>query len=223
MLDPVGPSASAIAQVWWWMLGVSVAVVVFVMAAAGMAMYRTRFTTPQISEQRAQRHGVRWMLIGGVALPVVAIGALLVMGSSAGYHQLPLPWRKDQAGAAPPLRVQVLARQWAWEVAYPEIGTRRTDELRIPVGREVDIHVTSADVIHSFWVPRLGGKIDAIPGRTNVVRLRADAAGVFRGQCAEFCGLRHAHMALTVVAMPAEAFERWQAEQSLPAAAGEPR
>jgi cytochrome c oxidase subunit 2 len=107
-------------------------------------------------------------------------------------------------------------------VHYPASGVQLRDALRLPVGRPVHVHVGSRDVIHSFWVPRLGGKLDAIPGRTQVVRLQADEPGTFRGQCAEFCGLHHAHMVMTVIAMPAAEFDAWMAAQP-PVGAGHPR
>lgn len=208
MLEPAGPSAHAIAQVWWWMLAVSALVAGGVVAAWMMAMRGGRERTADVAE----RHSRRWIVGGGIVLPSVAITALVVFGTPAGLHQLPLPPSLTRAGgpAMAPLRVDVMARQWAWALHYPGSGARTENELRLPVGRPVDIHVGSDDVIHSFWVPRLGGKIDAIPGRTNVVRLQADQAGTFRGQCAEFCGLDHAHMVMTVIAMPAEEFELWQ-------------
>ena len=141
--------------------------------------------------------------------------ALVVFGTPAGLHQLPLPVSWSGGGGPPiaPLRVDVTARQWAWSLHYPGSGVRLQNELRMPVGQPVDIHVGSDDVIHSFWVPRLGGKIDAIPGRINVVRLQADQPGTFRGQCAEFCGLHHAHMVMAEIAMPADEFNAWQAAQ----------
>ena len=186
------------------MLGGAAVVTVGVVAAWMLAM---RDRPRRATEAQAARHGRRWIVGGGIVLPAVAITALLVFGSSAGLHQLPLPL--SLPGAAP-LRIDVTARQWVWSLHYPGSGARLQNELRLPVGRPVDIHVGSDDVIHSFWVPRLGGKIDAIPGRTNVVRLQANQAGNFRGQCAEFCGLNHAHMTMTVIAMPAEEFELWQ-------------
>lgn len=219
MLDPAGPSAHAIALVWWWMLGVSVLVVVGVMVAWWLAMRRGRHAREGATHEAATSHGVRWMVGGGIVLPSVAIAALLLFGSSAGFHQLPLPlsWTGASAPGEGPMRVYVVARQWAWNLEYPESGVQLVNELRMPVGQPVDFHVRSADVIHSFWVPRLGGKIDAIPGRTNVVRLQADQAGTFRGQCAEFCGLHHAHMVMTVIAMPASEFEAWLAAQPVTA------
>lgn len=217
MLDPAGPSAHAIALVWWWMLGVAVIVVLGVMVAGWLAMRRGRGAETRTSDDMAARHGWRWMVGGGILLPSAAITALLVFGTPAGFHQLPLPL----AGGGPvPLRVDVEARQWAWSLRYPKSGVQLHNELRLPVGRPVDIHVGSRDVIHSFWVPRLGGKIDAIPGRINVVRLQADQAGTFRGQCAEFCGLNHAHMVMNVIAMPAGEFDAWLAAQPVGAATG---
>lgn len=218
MLDPAGPSAQAIALVWWWMLGVAVLVVVGVMVAGWLAMRRGRNSSVNAIDDIATSHGWRWMVGGGILLPSAAIAALLVFGTPAGFHQLPLPL--TGAGGPAPLRVDVEARQWDWSLRYPESGVQLHNELRLPVGKPVDIHVGSRDVIHSFWVPRLGGKIDAIPGRTNVVRLQADQAGTFRGQCAEFCGLNHAHMVMTVIAMPANEFEAWLAAQPDTASTG---
>lgn len=154
----------------------------------------------------------RWIVGGGIVLPSVCIAALVVWGSAAGLHQLPLPGAA--AGAPAPLRVDITGHQWWWEVHYPGTAIRLRDEVRVPVGRPVDFRTVSRDVIHSFWVPRLGGKLDAIPGRTPVVRLQADQPGTFRGQCAEFCGLGHAGMALTVVAMEPAEFDTWLAMQA---------
>lgn len=210
MLDPAGPSAQAIAAVWWWMAGVS-GVVLLAMVVIWLLAMRSRRTLPP---EQARRAGLRWIVGGGVVLPAACITALLVFGAPAGLHQLPLPGR---AQGPAPLRIDATGHQWWWDIHYPATGLRLRNELRIPVGRPVDIHTGSSDVIHSFWVPRLGGKIDAIPGRSNVVRLQADQAGSFRSQCAEFCGTFHAHMHMTVHAMEPAAFESWlQAQGSRP-------
>jgi cytochrome c oxidase subunit 2 len=105
------------------------------------------------------------------------------------------------------MRIEVQARMWAWEFVYPEgpSTTPTTDVLHLPVGRHVDLVVTSVDVIHSFWIPRLGGKIDAIPGRMTVIRLQADRPGTYHGICAEFCGTGHTNMLFTVEAREATA------------------
>jgi cytochrome c oxidase subunit 2 len=115
------------------------------------------------------------------------------------------------------MTIQVTGRQWFWDVDYPDHHVRTANEIHIPVDETVTIVALSGDVIHSFWVPELNRKIDMIPGRRNVIRLRADRAGVFRGQCAEFCGLQHAHMAFTVVAEPRDALDAWLAREARPA------
>jgi len=218
MLDPAGPSAAAIAAVWWWMLAVAALVLMGVMLVWLVAMRRARGRTVVPGDDDVARNSRRWIVGGGIVLPVVAITALLIFGSSAGLHQLPLPlsWPGAATGArtAATLRIDVTGQQWWWSLHYPASGVRLRNELRLPVGRPVNVHVSSRDVIHSFWVPRLGGKLDAIPGRTGIVRLQADQAGTFRGQCAEFCGMGHAHMVMTVIAMPADEFDAWQNAQA---------
>lgn len=202
-LDPAGPSARAIALVWWWMLGVSAAVLVAVLLLwlAGMR----RKPAPRPARQGAER---AWLIGGGIVLPTVAIAALLGFGADAGLHQLPLP------GLAPaPLRIDAVASQWRWEFRYGgDAGPRLENRLRLPAGRPVDIHTRSGDVIHSLWVPTLAGKLDAIPGRTLVLRLQAQQPGRWRGQCAEFCGIGHAHMVFEVEALPAAEFDAWLRE-----------
>jgi cytochrome c oxidase subunit 2 len=119
----------------------------------------------------------------------------------------------EPRGAGDALQVRITGNQWWWDVEYqhprPSMRVRTANELHLPVGRTVRVQLLSTDVIHSFWVPALHGKRDAIPGHDAYIWLRADRAGVFRGQCAEFCGLQHAHMAMTVVAEDGDAFERW--------------
>src|SRR5690606_25158203 len=109
------------------------------------------------------------------------------------------------------LEVRVVGHQWWWEFEYPQLGIVTGNELRIPVGRPVKLYVETADVIHKFWVPRLAGKIDLVPGRVNVTWFQADEPGVYYGQCAEMCGTHHANMRLRVVALPPEEFEQWVA------------
>ena len=150
------------------------------------------------------RVSARALLVGGgVLLPGVAIVALLVWGVPAGHALLPLP------GAGPVFTVEVTARQWQWEVRYPTLpdAAPRLNRIDLPAGQPVDVRVRTADVIHGFWVPRLGGKIDAIPGRTNVIRLQADAPGIYRGVCAEYCGTGHARMPIEVHAHGPDALQ----------------
>ena len=130
-------------------------------------------------------------------------------------------WLNAQAAGAV-ATVQVIGHQWWWEVNYQDENPSRSfttaNEIHIPVGVPVRVSLTSPDVIHSFWVPSLNGKTDLIPGRENTTTIEADRPGTYRGQCAEFCGVQHAHMALLVVAEPKEAFEAWRARQVQPAA-----
>lgn len=156
------------------------------------------------TEQQHQRIRQRWIIGGGLLLPGVAIIALLAVGIPIGHNMLPLPLAEGKV-----LRIDVTGHQWWWQVSYPDSGIQLRDELHIPVGVPVDLHLTSADVVHSFWVPRLAGKLDMIPGRTNVLRLQADAADTYRGMCAEFCGLNHAHMKFTVTAHDPDDFAAW--------------
>lgn len=142
----------------------------------------------------------RTILWGGIVIPGAILAALVGAALALGERLLALP-REDM-----PLRIEVVARQWSWEFRYPD-GSVTQGRLHIPAGEDVDFAVTSEDVIHSFWIPRLGGKIDAIPGHETVVRLRADRPGVFGGICAEYCGTGHAVMPFTVEAHEAGAYE----------------
>ena len=156
--------------------------------------------------QRRRGHAIseRAMLIGGgLAFPTVTLLVLLVFALVQGERIL-------QGGGPAALRVGVEGSRWAWAFTYPDAPDRplRTiGELHVAAGQPVEVHVTSRDVIHSFWVPRLGGKIDAIPGKVNILRLQADAPGVYHGVCAEYCGIGHAHMNIAVHAHPRAEFE----------------
>ena len=200
-LDPAGPMAREVAILWWAMCAFATLVLVVVTVLWVHAMRRQR---PQMDEARARQLTLRWLIGGGLLLPTLSIVVLLLFGIPIGHRMLPLPLNGEQ-----PLRIEVIGHQWWWEVRYPDSGVVTANQLHLPVGRPVDLDVTSADVIHSFWVPRLGGKIDMIPGRHNRIRLQADAPGTFRGQCSEFCGTQHTHMILDVQAHEEEDFANW--------------
>jgi cytochrome c oxidase subunit 2 len=126
------------------------------------------------------------------------------------------------AASAPPageevLPIQVTGHQWWWTFAYPTLGVVTANELHVPIGRAVQVHLRSADVIHSFWVPRLAGKMDVIPNQENRMWFKADRPGIYFGQCAEFCGVSHAHMGFRVVAQTAADFAAWVQTQQQPA------
>ena len=156
------------------------------------------------------------MVAGGIAFPAVVLTVLFVFSLDAMGSTFPRPGERGS------LTVEVTGRQWWWEIRYLDSASvplvASANEIHIPVGRRVRILLKSDDVIHSFWVPGLQGKTDMIPGRTTVTWLEADAPGVWRGQCAEFCGMQHAKMALVVVAEPADEFAEWLARERAPAA-----
>ncbi len=202
-LAPDGPAAQAAAWLWWGMFAWFGLVLLLVVTLWLVALRRA---PRQYSPEQARQVGLRWILAGGVLLPGLTILLLLAFGIPLGLRMLPLP-----LGGPPPLRIEVIGHQWWWEVRYPETGVITANQLILPVGQPVDVEVTSADVIHAFWVPRLGGKLDMLPGRRLSVRLRADREGPYRGQCAEFCGSQHAHMVLAVEALEMADFIAWQA------------
>ena len=153
-----------------------------------------------------------FVIAGGIAFPAVVLSALMVY-ALAKETRLALVGRPDVA-------IELVGHQWWWQVRYlradGELDFTTANEIRIPAQATVELRLASADVLHSFWVPALAGKLDLIPGRENVLRLVARNAGTFRGQCAEFCGGPHAQMALFVVAEPAERFEAWRESQRRP-------
>lgn len=206
ILDPAGPSAAQVTPLWWGMFTVATLVIVLVAAIWCRGVTRRGEDLDDTAERRVRD---RWVWIGGIALPTVSVTVLLAFGIPAAQRMLPLP---DADRAV--MRIDVDARRWYWHVSYPESGITLIDEIHIPVDTPIDFYITSSDVIHGFWVPRLGGKLDAIPGRVNVLRLEAPQAGVYGGRCAEFCGVGHAHMPFDVIAHTAEAFEDWAGAQS---------
>ena len=204
-LDPQGPVAKVMADLWWLMLGLGVVVFTVFAVLLAVGLFRRRSTEPKAGPQQSNRFG-RWIVVGGVVMPLIV---LLVVFAATVQAMRVVP------NSAPPeaLVVEVIGHQWWWEVRYPEEGITTTNELHIPVGRPVAFRLTSADVIHSFWVPALGGKMDLLPDGVNTLVLQADEPGEHLSQCAEFCGLEHANMRLTVVAEPAERFATWVADQ----------
>jgi len=185
------------------MFGGAVLILLMVMAALSFAMFRK----PQ---QQLQPPPVGFLVGAGLVFPIVALTALLIYGTDVG--------RRITQAFDDPLVIHVIGHQWWWEVYYPATEDApmvlTADELRLPVGVPVEFVITSADVIHSFWIPNLGGKVDMIPGRTNTLRLSAGTAGRFRVQCAEFCGSEHAYMSMWVTAESPEAFADWRRDRA---------
>ena len=209
-LDPQGPVAETIANLWWVMLALGAAIFLLVVVLLGVGLFRERKSAE--SESEAGEGPFRsWLLGGGIVLPVVVLVIVLVATIIAMRNV-----GTDAPSGA--LRVEIIGHQWWWEIRYPDEGITTANELHIPVGRPIALQVTSADVIHSFWVPRLAGKIDLLPEGTNTLVMEANEPGEHRSECAEFCGLQHAQMALIVVAEPADRFASWVTDQRRPAA-----
>lgn len=204
---PASVQALRLAEVGWVLIAFAVAVFALVLALLVRALRGS-------ASQRRWRDGA-WTVGLGIVFPGVVLAALLgyTVARTAGL---------EEPGRAAPLVVTVIGRLWWWELRYHDPRSGRwittANELRLPAGRPVQIGLQSADVIHSFWVPALGGKMDLVPGRVNRLLVTPVAPGVHRGACAEYCGTQHAKMALHVVVEPPEAFERWLAQQALPAA-----
>ena len=206
ILEPAGPMAQGVAWLWWLM---AIFFSLVLLAVGALWIHALRRTPREVTVVEARRIEKCWLIGGGLILPGVSILALLLLGTPVGQRMLPLPVEGEQ-----PLRIDITAHQWWWEVRYPDSGVVTANQLHIPAGRPVDLHLGSADVIHSFWVPRLGGKLDMIPGRTNVLRLQADQPGTYRGQCAEFCGTQHTHMQIVVIAHAEADYLAWVEERT---------
>lgn len=187
------------------MFGYFTLVMLAVFAVWFHAMRRDPGNTDQ---QQAQRLQNRWVIWGGLVLPGVSLTIVLVLGLPLGRDMLPLPLEQGE-----PVRVNVTAQQWRWDVSYPDSARVLEDRVVIPAGEPVDVHLESADVIHSFWVPRLAGKLDVVPGRTNILRIQADEPGIYRGHCAEFCGAGHAHMQFIVEALEPGEYQSWLTQE----------
>jgi len=174
----------------------------------GLWLYAMRRNPDQPGTVPARDMQYRLIIGGGLVLPTLSILLLLIIGIPIGQRMQPQPGYADNEEAY----INVTGHQWWWEVSYPGTAVSLQNTLHIPAGTPINIHLHSGDVIHSFWVPRLSGKLDAIPGRTNILRLEADEPGIYYGQCAEFCGLQHTHMRFTVEAHTQEDFDTWLSE-----------
>jgi len=216
---PGGAQAQAIVGLWHWLLPICVLVFVAVMIALGLALWRapraSNDTAPDIASLSKREPKVTRVVIVAVAVSTLLLLVLLAVSvmTDRALAQLPL----ENA-----LHIELTGYQWWWEARYDDPDPSRmfttANELHVPVGRPVIVTLVGADVIHSFWVPSLAGKKDLIPGRDTTVSFRADRAGVYRGQCAEFCGYQHAKMALFVIADAPDDYARWADRQRAPAA-----
>ncbi|MCA1815302.1 MAG: cytochrome c oxidase subunit II [Acidobacteria bacterium] len=226
VLAPAGPHAGGVSRLWWIFFPVLavVYVVTLIFCAVAVARGRARqgrdagansIPPPEAKPDEARERRVRSAVVVATALTTIILFVLLVSSFLTGRE---LTMTRSDAGA---LTIEVTGHQWWWEVRYDDAVSANVfttaNEIHVPVGQPVILRLSSTDVIHSFWVPNLAGKKDLIPGKSSSVWLRADREGVYRGQCAEFCGMQHAHMAFVVVADPPDKFWAWVAAQRQPA------
>ena len=207
-LNSQGPHADELVTLAWILFIGGALIFLIVVALTAYALF-----APEKRRAWLSREAV--IIGGGLIFPVLTLSALLVYTLIAAASII----ERSELAA---VRVEVIGEQWWWRVHYLDAQGRRdfttANEIRIPAGRPVELSLKSADVIHSFWVPNLAGKLDMIPGRTNRLRIEAKQPGVFRGQCAEYCGGPHAKMAFYVIAEAPEHFEAWLKSQREPAA-----
>ena len=194
---PVAESQLNLFNIIFWAV-----VVIFVIVQGVLLFTIIKYRAKKGAPRPKQIHGhkvleITWTIVPAILLVGIAIPTLIVLFMTA------------RTPGADALTVEVIAHQWWWQFEYPELGVSTSNEMHIPVGRDIDIVLISEDVIHSFWVPKLAGKLDIVPTRTNRMWLRADEPGVYYGQCAEFCGVAHALMKFHVVADQPEDFAKW--------------
>lgn len=214
ILNPQGPKAEETSFLFWLMLALSTPILLLVIALVlGSARRRHGDAAPPTAgEAPAERRSIAWIVAGGIVLPVVVVVPLSVL-TLFSLHRTEAPPADDA------LVVEVEGHRFWWEARYPGTDAVTANEIHIPTGRDVRFVLSTADVIHSFWAPNLGGKRDMIPGEVTELVYRADEPGVYEGACAEFCGIQHTWMRLLVIAEPPEQFERWLAEQAADALA----
>jgi cytochrome c oxidase subunit II len=211
-LDPHGAQARGLDGLVWIFIGVGASVWIAVMVVLMMALGRRAGRAPRdphglnSNTERRMKATVR----AAVAATVLIILAL----TTTSFLATRILSAGDTHSA---LEIRVRGHQWWWEVTYLDAHADQVfttaNEIHIPVGRTIRLQLSAADVIHSFWVPNLAGKQDLIPGRANTLTFTAQDPGIYRGQCAEFCGVQHAHMAFLVIVEPAPAFEQWRHSQ----------
>jgi cytochrome c oxidase subunit 2 len=214
MLGAAGPHAGGVESLWWLFFWITSGVYVLVMVALLAAVLRRRRPVDPRDPAASRRAGI--VITGATGITLVLLFVLLISSVRTGRYSI--------QGLADPshINIKLTGNQWWWNVEYESTiasqRVRTANEIHIPTGRPVLLKLRSSDVIHSFWVPNLAGKKDLIPGHETELWIQADRPGVYRGQCAEFCGPQHAHMALVVVAEPADQYAAWLDAQRRPAA-----
>ena len=245
MLHPAAEASAHIAWLWWVLFGICTAVFVGVMTLLWVAIRRppspttktstTDTPSPDTPATDTTSAGVlavdtataangagtlrppsplgdRFVIASGIVFPAIVLVGILILSVNSQVVLTPPETTRT---------VRVIGHMWWWEVHYPDEQIVSANEIYIPVGEPVRIELTSADVIHSLWVPNLQGKMDLLPDQTNATWLQADRPGRFRGICAEYCGVQHAKMGLIVVALPRDEYDEWIERSQQPPATEE--
>lgn len=210
MLNPGGAAAHRISTLGWIVYITFMAVSLIMWILVAWVALRRRGSLKEHDPYNAAG-GEQWILAGGIIIPLMILTAIFILSEDTMAH-FPMGEKQD-----PPPEIVLVGHQWWWEIQYVSGPVDQhfttANEMHIPVGQPVDIELRTADVIHTFWVPRLHGKLDMVPGQPNMIRIKADHAGVYRGQCSEFCGDQHANMAMLVIADPPDQYKAWVADQ----------
>jgi cytochrome c oxidase subunit 2 len=198
ILKAHGSESQKIVGVWWLMFAMAAAVYVIVAGFVIAGILRGR-RTQSGSEGRIKDSVFIWW--GGIIIPVVIL-AILAVATVDATAQLRKP-------AHNPLQIVMIGKRWWWDVSYPTLGIRTANQFHVPVGQPLEIKLPSDNVIHDFWIPQLAGKQDNIPGQDNVIRFTVNKVGIYRGECAQFCGVEHARMDFELIADAPDVFGRW--------------
>lgn len=212
-----GPAAHRIANMQWGLIVAFMIISIIMWVLIGWAAVKRRGTLAEHAPVDIGG-GQGWITIGGMLIPFIVLFVIFVFGLNL-LASFPIHEANQQAHMKPD--ILVIGHQWWWEVHYlsdkPDQIVITANEIHIPANRPVTLELETHDVIHSFWVPALHGKVDLIPGHPNFVRIEAAQPGAYAGQCAEYCGAQHAHMRLLVIAQPPEAYQAWLNGQREPA------
>ena len=214
-LDSAGVQSGRIESLWWIFFWITAVIYLIVMAVLAVAIFRRKKadekTAPETKPDAVREQWTANIIKGAVGVSVIILFTLMILSFRTGTAINTLSAERS------PIEIQITGNQWWWDVEYrdpiPSMNIRTANELHLPAGRPVKLTLQSLDVIHSFWLPNMHGKMDLIPGYKSTFFFRPDEIGTFFGQCAEFCGYQHAKMRLVVFVESQEDYEKWAAAQ----------